>query len=226
VAGRTGELRVALAEDDVLLRAGLHGLLSDLDGVEVVAACGSLPELLDAVDALQPDVVLTDIRMPPTRTDEGIRAANALRTSHPSVGVVALSHYLEPDYALAMFAAGSARRGYLLKDRVDDVGRVERALRAVASGGSFLDDDVVDVLVRSRQRGLDRPIDRLTPRETDILREIATGKSNAAVAESLGVSEHAVEKHTSSIFSKLGLEQDGETHRRVAAVLLYLAADR
>jgi DNA-binding NarL/FixJ family response regulator len=221
-----GELKVALAEDDVFLRAGLQGLLSDLDGVSVVAACGSLPELLAAVDAEEPDVVLTDIRMPPTRTDEGIQAAIALRTSHPNVGVVALSHYLEPDYALTMFAGGSARRGYLLKDRVDDVERVERALRSVASGGSFLDDDVVDMLVRSRQRGLDRPIDRLTPRETDILREIATGKSNTAVAETLGVSEHAVEKHTNSIFSKLSLQADGETHRRVAAVLLYLSTER
>jgi DNA-binding NarL/FixJ family response regulator len=222
----TDELRVALAEDDVFLRAGLQGLLSDLEGVSVVAACGSLPELLAAVDAEEPDVVLTDIRMPPTRTDEGIQAAITLRTTHPNVGVVALSHYLEPDYALTMFAGGSARRGYLLKDRVDDVERVERALRSVASGGSFLDDDVVDMLVRSRQRGLDRPIDLLTPRETDILREIATGKSNTAVAEALGVSEHAVEKHTNSIFSKLGLQADGETHRRVAAVLLYLSTER
>lgn len=215
-------VRIVVAEDDVFVRAGLRSLLSDVPDFEVVAAVGSLPELLDAVTELSPDVVLTDIRMPPSHSDEGIQAAQHLRTSAPEVGVVALSLYLEPDYALRLLEDGSARRGYLLKDHVDDVVLVERAIRAVAAGGSFVDDDVVNVLLR-RPRPDDGPLSRLTPRETEILREIATGKSNAAVAASLFVSSHAVEKHINSIFAKLGLESDAETHRRVQAVLLFLS---
>ena len=215
-------LRIVVADDDVFVRAGLRSLLSDVPDFEVVAAAGSLPELLDAVTDHDPDVVLTDIRMPPTHSDEGIQAAQSLRTSHPDVAVVALSLYLEPDYALRLLDGGSSRRGYLLKDHVDDVALVERAIRAVAGGGSFVDDDVVNVLLR-RPRPDDGPLRRLTPREAEILREIATGKSNAAVAASLFVSSHAVEKHINSIFAKLGLENDSETHRRVQAVLLFLS---
>jgi DNA-binding NarL/FixJ family response regulator len=214
--------RLVIADDDVFVRAGLESLLADVDGFEVVAVCGSLPELLAAVDEHTPDVVVTDIRMPPTHTDEGITAAQQLRHSHPDVGVVALSLYLEPAYALRLLDDGSSRRGYLLKDHVDDVALVERAIRAVAAGGSFVDDDVVEVLLRRRSAG-DSPLSRLTPREQEILRELATGKSNAAVAAALFVSSHAVEKHINSIFTKLGLESDPEANRRVQAVLLFLA---
>ena len=214
--------RLVIADDDVFVRAGLENLLADVDGFEVVAACGSLPELLAAVDEHSPDVVVTDIRMPPTHTDEGITAAQQLRHSHPDVGVVALSLYLEPAYALRLLDDGSSRRGYLLKDHVDDVALVERAIRAVAAGGSFVDDDVVEVLLRRRSAG-ESALSRLTPREHEILRELATGKSNAAVAAALFVSSHAVEKHINSIFSKLGLESDPEANRRVQAVLLFLA---
>jgi DNA-binding NarL/FixJ family response regulator len=216
-------LRIVVADDDVFVREGLRSLLSDVEDFEVVAALGSLPELLDAVDAHEPDVVLTDIRMPPTHSDEGIQAGQRLRATHPAVGLVALSLYLEPEYALRLLSDGSARRGYLLKAHVDDVLLVERAIRAVAAGGSFVDDEVVDVLVRRRGRD-DEPLGRLTPRETEILHEIATGKSNGAVASTLTISSHAVEKHINSIFAKLGLESDGDTNRRVRAVLMFLAA--
>ncbi len=216
-------VRIVVADDDVFVRAGLQSLLSDVPDFEVVAALGSLPELLDAVATDPPDVVLTDIRMPPTHTDEGIQAAQELRTTNPEVGLVALSLYLEPEYALRLLEDGSARRGYLLKDHVDDVALVERAIRAVAAGQSFVDDEVVDVLVR--RRGRDQgPLDRLTPRETEILHEIATGKSNGAVAAALSISSHAVEKHINSIFTKLDLESDSDTNRRVLAVLLFLSA--
>jgi DNA-binding NarL/FixJ family response regulator len=215
-------VRIVVADDDVFVRAGLRSLLSDVPDFEVVGAVGSLPELLDAVVEHAPDVVVTDIRMPPTHRDEGIQAAQLLRTSAPEVGVVALSLYLEPAYALRLLEDGSSRRGYLLKDHVDDVALVERAIRAVAGGGSFVDDDVVDVLLR-RARPDEGPLGRLTAREHEILHEIATGKSNAAVAASLFVSSHAVEKHINSIFAKLGLEHDVDSHRRVQAVLLFLS---
>ncbi len=215
--------RLVIADDDVFVRAGLASLLANIDDFDVVASAGSLADLLAAVDEHEPDVVVTDIRMPPSHTDEGILAAQQLRRSHPSMGVVALSLYLEPEYALRLLDDGSSRRGYLLKDHVDDVALVERAIRSVAAGGSFVDDEVVDVLLR-RRRGSDNPLDRLTPREREILHEIATGKSNAAVAASLFVSSHAVEKHINSIFAKLGLEADHETNRRVQAVLLFLSA--
>jgi DNA-binding NarL/FixJ family response regulator len=214
--------RLVIADDDVFVRAGLESLLSDIDDFEVVGACGSLDELLAAVDRHGPDVVVTDIRMPPTHTDEGIAAAQQLRTTHPGVAVIALSLYLEPAYALRLLDDGSARRGYLLKDHVDDVALVERAIRAVATGGSFVDDDVVNVLLRRRSASA-TPLARLTARESEILHEVATGKSNTAVAASLTISSHAVEKHINSIFSKLGLENDPEANRRVQAVLMFLA---
>jgi len=214
--------RLVVADDDVFVRAGLTSLLSDVEDFEVVASCGSLPELLEAVEQHEPDVVVTDIRMPPSFSDEGIEAAQQLRATHPELGVVALSLYLEPEYALRLLADGSSSRGYLLKDHVDDVGLVESAIRAVAAGGSFVDDDVVDVLLR-RQRAADTPLSRLTPREREILHEIATGKSNSAVAAALFISQAAVEKHINSMFAKLGLENDAESNRRVRAVLLLLA---
>jgi DNA-binding NarL/FixJ family response regulator len=175
------------------------------------------------VDEEPPDVVVTDIRMPPSGTDEGIRAANAVRERHPGVGVVVLSQYANPDYALALLEGGSARRAYLLKERVGDVEELLGAIREVARGGSVVDPKVVDALVTATSRAVKSDLDRLTPREGEILGEMATGKSNAAIAASLVLSERAVEKHTNSIFSKLGLTEEPDVNRRVKAVLLYLA---
>jgi DNA-binding NarL/FixJ family response regulator len=219
----TVPVRVVLAEDNPFLREGLSRLLSASGRVDVVASCGSLEELLVAVDAEVPDVVLTDIRMPPTHTDEGVRAAASLRRSHPGVGVLALSQYLEPELALSLLSEGSTRRGYVLKDRADDVDYLVDAIGTIAGGGSVIGDEVIDTLVRGQLRQVDAPLSTLSPREHEILREVATGKNNSAVASTLTISEHAVQKHINSIFSKLGMVDDGETHRRVAAVLLYLS---
>jgi DNA-binding NarL/FixJ family response regulator len=216
-------VRVVLAEDNLLVREGLVSLLRGSDAVEVAAACSSLPELLQAVDAFEPQVVLTDIRMPPDHADEGIQAARRLRETHPDLGVVVVSQFADPAYALAVFDSGSRGRGYLLKDRVDDLDRLLAAIRAVASGGSFIDEEVVDALIRSRSRLVDSPLQTLTDREREVLAEVATGRSNAAVAASLGVSENAIGKHINSIFAKLGLGEDVEINRRVKAVLLYLS---
>lgn len=216
-------LRVVLAEDNLLVREGVVALLADADGVEVAAVCSTADELLPLVAEHDPDVVVTDIRMPPTHTDEGIVAARALRTAAPEVGVVVLSQFVEPAYALALLSDGTSRRGYLLKDHVDDVDRLVTALRTVAGGGSYLDDVVVDALVRGRARAAGSPLHSLSPREADVLAELATGRNNAAIARALDVSEHAVEKHTSAIFAKLGLSEAEDTNRRVAAVLLFLA---
>ena len=219
-------VRVVLAEDNAFLREGLRSLLNGSGRVEVVAACGTLDELLAAVDAEAPDVVLTDIRMPPSHTDEGVQAALALRTSHPGIGVLALSQYLEPDLAATLLREGSGRRGYALKERADDVDYVVGALESIAAGGSFIDDQVIDALVRGTTARADSPLERLTARERAILREVARGKNNAAVGEELHVSENAVQKHINSIFAKLGLPEARDAHRRVKAVLLFLADQR
>jgi DNA-binding NarL/FixJ family response regulator len=215
--------RVVLAEDNLLVREGLVSLLGGADEIELLVACSSLPELLEAVDRHQPDVVLTDIRMPPDHSDEGIQAARLLRQQHPDLGVVVISQFADPAYALAVFETGTKGRGYLLKDRVDDLRRLLAAIRAVASGGSFIDEEVVEALIRSRSRLVDSPVLTLTPREREVLAEVAAGRSNTAVAARLGVSENAVGKHISSIFSKLGLTEDDEVNRRVKAVLVFLA---
>jgi DNA-binding NarL/FixJ family response regulator len=221
-------IRIVVAEDNYLVREGVVRLLDGEDDIEVVAACGDLDGLLAAVDEHAPDVVLTDIRMPPTGTDEGVRAANELRERHPEVGVVVLSQYVEPAYALALLEHGSDRRAYLLKERVSDIDQLSRAIREVASGGSVIDPRVVETLVEARSRRRDSPIDRLTPRERDVLGEMAQGANNAGVAAALGLSERAVEKHINSVFSKLDLStgQDPgqpDVHRRVKAVLVFLA---
>jgi DNA-binding NarL/FixJ family response regulator len=218
-------LRLILAEDSFLVREGVARLLATRPEVEVVAACGSLPELLDAVEAGEPDVVVTDIRMPPTSTDEGIRAADRIQAARPEVGVVVLSQYAAPEYALALFERGSAGRAYLLKERVADLDELLRAIRAVAAGGSAIDPKVVDALIEARTRIADSPLAALTPREREILAEMATGKSNAAIAESLVLTERAVEKHTNAIFSKLGLTYERDVNKRVKAVLIYLASE-
>jgi DNA-binding NarL/FixJ family response regulator len=219
-------VRVVVAEDSLLVREGIEKLLAAQDDIDVVAVCGDLPTLLDAVASVSPDVVLTDIRMPPTGTDEGIRAASTLRETQPEVGVVVLSQYAEPAYAVELLDGGSAGRAYLLKERLSDGAQLTAAIREVAGGGSVVDPKVVEVLVDARSRAARGPLDRLTPRETEVLAEIAQGKNNAAVAASLVLSERAVEKHINSLFSKLGLSEEPDVHRRVKAVLLYLAEER
>lgn len=216
-------IRIVLAEDHYLVREGMRRLLETSPEVEVVAACEDLESLLAAVAAEQPDVVLTDIRMPPTSTDEGIRAAERLRDTHPDVGVVVLSQYAEPRYALPLLEHGSARRAYLLKERVQDLDQLVRAIREVADGGSVIDPRVVEALVAESARSEQSPLHELTPRERDVLREMATGKNNAAIASVLFLTERSVEKVIHSIFLKLGLGWETAIHKRVKAVLLYLA---
>jgi DNA-binding NarL/FixJ family response regulator len=216
-------IRLVLAEDHYLVREGLRRLLETEPDLEVVAACGDLDSLLAAVDAERPDVVLTDIRMPPGDSDEGIQAAERLRETNPAVGVVVLSQYANPTYALALLKGGSAGRAYLLKERVDDLGQLAAAIRAVAEGGSVIDPKVVEALVAENARGERSPLNELTPRERDVLREIAEGKNNAAIAAALFLTERSVEKVIHSIFLKLGLTWETAVHKRVKAVILYLA---
>jgi DNA-binding NarL/FixJ family response regulator len=215
--------RVVLAEDNALLREGISKLIASEQGIELVGVAVDLPGLLELVEEVEPDVVVTDIRMPPTGTDEGIRAAAEIRTRWPAMGVVVLSQYSDPPYALALLADGAAGRAYLLKERVGGVDDLVRAIREVADGGSVIDPAVVDILVAANVRRPTTDLDRLTGRETEILGEMAQGKSNAAIAATLVLSERAVEKHTNSIFSKLGLSEERDLNRRVKAVLLYLS---
>ena len=217
-------VRVVVAEDNALLRDGLRRIVESQADLELVAACGSLDELYEAVELHAPDVVVTDIRMPPTGTDEGIRAAAAFRSRQPELGVVVLSQYVSPQYAVALLDQGSAGRAYLLKDRVADVDDLVDAIRVVARGGSVIDPKVVDELVRARSQDGRSPLEQLTPREREVLAEMASGKSNAAIAGSLFLSERAVEKHINSRVSKLHLVEEVDANRRVKAVLLYLAA--
>ena len=216
-------IRVVLGEDSFIVREGLREMLATRPGVEVVAVCGDLDELLAAVGEHEPDVVMTDIRMPPTNTDEGIRAAAALRESHPELGVVVLSQYSDPAYVLALFESGSDGRAYLLKERVHDMQELTAALRAVASGESVIDPKIVDVLVAARAQRDGDELAALSSRERAVLAEIAQGKSNLAIADSLQLSKRAVEKHTHAIFTKLGLAGSAEVSRRVKAALLFLA---
>jgi DNA-binding NarL/FixJ family response regulator len=217
-------VRVVVAEDSMLVREGIAKLLGVQPDIEVVAMCEDLPGLLEAVERERPDLVLTDIRMPPTGTDEGIRAAATLRATHPAVGVVVLSQYADPTYALELFDGGSEGRAYLLKERLADGAQLVAALHEVANGGSVVDPKVVESLVAARGRSTHSPLEHLTPRESEVLAEIAQGKNNSAVAASLVLSERAVEKHINSLFSKLGLTEEPDVHRRVKAVLLYLSA--
>jgi DNA-binding NarL/FixJ family response regulator len=217
-------VRIVLAEDNYLVREGVRTLVETEPDLEVVGVCEDYDTLLAAVEAQGPDVVVTDIRMPPTGTDEGIRAAEVLRQNHPEIGVVVLSQYSEPAYALAFLDGGSKGRAYLLKERVSDIGQLAAAIRDVAGGGSVIDPQVVDALVSARAKPADSPLHRLTAREGEILSEMAQGKNNAAVAAALVLSERAVEKHINSIFSKLALSQEPDVHRRVKAVLLFLSS--
>ena len=216
-------IRVVLAEDHYLLREGMRRLLESRAELEVVAVCDDLDSLFAAVVRERPDVVVTDIRMPPRNLDEGIRAAEQLRTSDPDVGVVVLSQYLEPKYALALFEGGTERRAYLLKERVKDVAQVAAAVVAVAAGGSAIDPKVVEALVAAKGSREQSPLRELTPRERDVLREMAEGKNNASIAAALFLTEGSVEKVVHSIFRKLGLGWESSVHKRVKAVILYLA---
>ena len=215
-------VRVALAEDNVLLREGISRLVAANADFELAGVAADLPQLLALVREQEPDVVVTDIRMPPTGSDEGIQAASWLREHFPKTGVVVLSQYVAPGYALALLEHGSAGRAYLLKERVGSVDELARAIRAVAAGGSVIDPQVVDELVRARSAQRESGLSLLTVRETQILAEMAQGKSNSAIAAALFVTERAVEKHTNSIFAKLGLSEERDVNRRVKAVLLYL----
>ncbi|MDQ3670908.1 MAG: response regulator transcription factor [Actinomycetota bacterium] len=216
-------IRLVLADDQYLVREGLRRLLETQDDLEIAAVCDDLDSLLAAVREERPEVVVTDIRMPPGGTDEGIQAAVRLRETSPDVGVVVLSQYATPSYALALLEGGSERRAYLLKERVNDIGQLVAAIRAVAEGGSVMDPKVVDALVAQNARGEDSPLNELTPRERDVLREMAEGKNNAGIAEALVLTERSVEKVIHSIFLKLGLRWETAVHKRVKAVILYLA---
>jgi DNA-binding NarL/FixJ family response regulator len=212
-------LRVVLADDSVLLREGLARLLED-SGFEVAGQSGDGEDLIRKVGAHKPDVAVIDVRMPPTHTDEGLRAAQRIRAEYPGVGVLVLSQYVEESYALELLTESTERTGYLLKDRVADVDSFTDAVRRVAGGGSALDPEVVAMLLGRRRR--EDPLETITPREREVLGLMAEGRSNAAIAESMVVTERAVEKHVTSIFSKLGLSPAAEDHRRVLAVLTYL----
>jgi DNA-binding NarL/FixJ family response regulator len=212
-------MRVVLAEDSVLLREGVARILGEA-GFEVVGQAGNAEELMLKVRSYSPDVAIVDIRMPPTHTDEGLRAAQEIREKHPTVGVLVLSQYVEATYAMELLAESAEGVGYLLKDRVSDVNEFADAVRRVGEGGSALDPTIVSQLVGRRRR--DDPIDQLTPREREVLGLMAEGRSNSGIAEQLVVTERAVEKHVTSIFSKLRLPAASEDHRRVLAVLAYL----
>jgi DNA-binding NarL/FixJ family response regulator len=214
-------VRVGIADDSFLIREALTRLLGDVDEVDLVAVCADGEELAAAVDAHHPEVVLVDIRMPPTMTDEGIRLATRLRTTHPSVGVIVMSAYADPAYALALLQSGSEGRAYVLKDRLHSRAQLLATIEAVSDGGSVIDPEVVDALVHGPS-----PLDVLTPREHQVLVEMARGASNRSIAEALGLTKRAVEKHINSVFAKLDLPPSDDVSRRVSAVLLFLGQAR
>jgi DNA-binding NarL/FixJ family response regulator len=219
-------IRVVLGEDSFLAREAIAGVLERADGIELIADCSDLESLRTAIEEHTPDVVVTDIRMPPGNSDEGIRLAADLRSEHPEIGVVVLSQYSEPIYASLLFEEGSERRAYLLKESLRDQTELSRALHAVADGGSVVDPLVVERLVEASRRREDARLDTLTPRELEILALIAEGRSNTAIAEHLVVTKRAVERHINSIFAKLNLrEADDDVSRRVKAALLYLSGE-
>jgi DNA-binding NarL/FixJ family response regulator len=215
-------VRVGVADDSFLIREALTRLLGDADEIELVAVCEDGDELVAAIDTCHPDVVLVDIRMPPTMTDEGIRLAATLRGTHPEVGVVAMSAHSDPAYALALLEGGSEGRAYLLKERLHSRAQLLATIETVARGGSVIDPKVVEALVYGRSRPVATPLDGLTPREREILVEMARGASNAAIAETLGLTKRAVEKHINAVFAKLDLPLSRDISRRVRAVLLFL----
>ena len=222
MSDRQARLRVVIAEDHYLVREGTRRLLDESGAVETVAAVGTAVELLDAVERLRPDAVLTDIQMPPSHHMEGIEAAHRLRASHPDLGVAVLSQYADEAYAFALLEHGAQGRAYLLKDRIGELDELVRALREVAAGRSVIDPRVVEALVGRRARVAESGIGALTARELDVLRAMAQGSSNAGIAEALHMSESAIEKHVSAIFAKFGLVTEPLVHRRVLAVLRFV----
>jgi DNA-binding NarL/FixJ family response regulator len=220
-----GPIRVVAADDSFLIRESLTVTLASEPGIELVGMCSNGKELEACVAAERPAVVILDIRMPPSGTDEGVRVANRLRETNPEIGVLVLSQYAEAAYALALLESGSARRAYLLKERIRDKAELVRAVTTLARGGSVIDSQIVDVLIEARARVARSPLAELTPRERELLGEIAEGKSNAAIAESLVLSKRAVEKHVNAIFAKLNLRDAQDVSRRVKAALVYLAEE-
>ena len=216
-------IRVVLAEDSLLVREGVRQLLAADSAIEVVAAVGDVDELRDACERERPAVVVTDIRMPPNHTDEGIQFATELRTTHPEIGVVVLSQYSDPSYAIALLDDGSDGRAYLLKERIHNRAELTGAIRSVAAGGSVVDSSVVVALVHARSQSDHSPLKELTVREREVLSEIAQGKSNMAIAESLFLTKRAVEKHINAIFLKLGLANAEDVSKRVTAALMLLS---
>jgi DNA-binding NarL/FixJ family response regulator len=215
-------VRVVFAEDNYLVREGTAALLESSGEVELVATAASLDDLLTAVEEHRPEAVLTDIRMPPTNTTEGIDAARRIRRDHPDIGVVVLSQFAEEEYAYDLLKDGAAGLGYLLKERVADLDELVRALNEVAKGGSVLDPKVVEALVSAKDRMAHSPLAALTDREREVLEHMAQGRNNASIAKALFLTERAVEKHINSLFHKLGLSEEPDVHRRVKAVLAFL----
>ena len=215
-------IRVVFAEDNYLVREGTAALLQNTGSVDLVGTAASLDELLEQVEETRPEAVLTDIRMPPTNSTEGIDAAKRIRQEHPDVGVVVLSQYAEEEYAYELLKDGAAGLGYLLKERVSDLDEVVRALNEVSKGGSVLDPKVVEALVSAKEKMAHSPLANVTDREREVLEQMAQGKNNASIAKALFLTERAVEKHINSLFHKLGLTEEPEVHRRVMAVLAFL----
>jgi DNA-binding NarL/FixJ family response regulator len=215
-------IRVVVAEDNLLVREGVRQLLATVPEIELVAFCADRDSLLAAVEAEKPDAVLTDIRMPPTNSDEGIEVAARLRQTSPRTGVVILSQFADATYALRLFEQGASGRAYLLKERMSDLDQLVNALREVTRGGSVVDPKVVEALIAARSGKRESALDALTPRERDVMAQVAQGKNNAAIAAALFLTERGVEKHINAIFSKLGLSEERDTHRRVKAALMFL----
>src|SRR4051812_8133762 len=220
----TAPLRVVFADDNYLVREGVAALLHEIDTIDLVGTAEDPHALYEAVRLQQPDAVLTDIRMPPTHSNEGIVAAKRIRAEYPAIGVVVLSQFVEEQYAFELLADGVAGMGYLLKERVSDLAELSRALHEVARGGSVLDPRVVEGLLARKAVEASDPLLGLTDRERDVLEQMASGRNNATVAKTLFMSDRAVEKHISSVFQKLGLVDEGENNRRVMAVLAFLDA--
>jgi len=218
-------VRLVVAEDSYVIREFLTAALDGASGIELVATCANGKELQKAIDVWDPDVVLTDIRMPPSGAQEGVRIAAALRETRPDVGVVVLSQYAEPAYAMSLLGQGTSGRAYLLKERIRDKEELIAAIKAVARGGSVIDPAIVDVLIQARSRAATSRLAELTPRERELLAQIAAGKSNGAIAESLVLTKRAVEKHVNSIFSKLNLPETQDVSRRVKATLIFLSEE-
>ena len=216
-------IRLVLAEDNLIVREGVRQLLGTIPEIELVTVCTDRDSLLEAAESHHPDAIVTDIRMPPDELDEGIQVAERLRRTSPGTGVVVLSQYSDAEYALRLFDQGAAGRAYLLKERVSDVTQLVGAIREVARGGSVVDPKIIEVLIAARERAAGSPLRDLTPREREVLGEIAQGRNNAAIAADLFLTERAVEKHINAIFSKLGLSEEPDVHKRVRATVIFLA---